>query len=217
MNSIRINFKKGSAVKYISHLDLNRLMIRAFNRAKLPVYYTEGFNPHPYIVFAQPLSVGFTGENELMDIHITEKMDFTTVKDALNRAMPEGIFINDVYFSERLFKNIAFSLYEINAELTNDNNLYERVNDFFSSDNITVIKQSKKSQREVELSEYTKSAQIALNDNILSITVFLPCSGSDNINPSLLIKALKETTGIESTYTLYCRKGFYNTDKKQFI
>ena len=53
--NIRIKFKKTGRLKYISHLDLCRTMQPAMIRAKIPLWYTEGFNPHPKMVFAQPL------------------------------------------------------------------------------------------------------------------------------------------------------------------
>ena len=58
MKSTRIWFHKFGTAKYISHLDLNRCVARAFHKAKLPMWYTEGFNPHAFVTFALPLSLG---------------------------------------------------------------------------------------------------------------------------------------------------------------
>ena len=55
----RIRFTKTGEAKYISHLDLYRFMLRALKRAKLPVWHTEGFNPHVYVTFALPLSLKY--------------------------------------------------------------------------------------------------------------------------------------------------------------
>ena len=60
MQPIRIFFKKEGRAKYISHLDLNRVMQRALRRACIPVWRTRGFNPHPYIAFGLPLSQDLT-------------------------------------------------------------------------------------------------------------------------------------------------------------
>ena len=70
MKEIRIRFKKTGRAKFISHLDLTRTMIRAVRRAGIPVWYTEGFNRHPYVTFAAPLSLGFEGLNECMDTRL---------------------------------------------------------------------------------------------------------------------------------------------------
>lgn len=65
--TIRLVFSKTGRARYMSHLDLNRAMIRALRRAKLPVWYTEGFNRHPYVTFAAPLSLGYEGLHETME------------------------------------------------------------------------------------------------------------------------------------------------------
>jgi len=55
---IRVKFSKTGSLKFISHLDLNRTVKSAFLRSGLPIWYTQGFNPHPKTVFSLPLSVG---------------------------------------------------------------------------------------------------------------------------------------------------------------
>ena len=72
MRCVRIWFAKEGKVKYISHLDVMRCMSRAVRRARLPLWYTEGFNPHPQLVFALPLSVGMASECELLDFKLDE-------------------------------------------------------------------------------------------------------------------------------------------------
>ena len=58
MQEIRLRFSKTDQAKYISHLDTNRVFSRAFARAKIDLWFTEGFNPHPYMSFSLPLSLG---------------------------------------------------------------------------------------------------------------------------------------------------------------
>ena len=72
MKNVRIWFKKDFECRYISHLDLNRCMLRALHKSKIPVWHTEGFNPHPFATFPLPLSLGFRGVNECMDIKLEE-------------------------------------------------------------------------------------------------------------------------------------------------
>ena len=57
MREVRLRFSKTGRLKYISHLDINRAMSRALKRAQIPLWYTEGFNPHPYMSFSLPLSL----------------------------------------------------------------------------------------------------------------------------------------------------------------
>ena len=71
---IRIKFTKTGALQFISHLDLNRTMKTVMIRAKIPIHYSEGFNPHPKMVFALPLSIGAESVCELLDIKIDLEM-----------------------------------------------------------------------------------------------------------------------------------------------
>jgi len=94
-------FRKGEAVKYISHLDLLRAWERILRRARLPLAYTHGFSPHPRITIAMPLAVGCSGENEILDV-LLEREDEDApdlarrVQDALEPAMPPGISVVSV-------------------------------------------------------------------------------------------------------------------------
>ena len=75
----------------MSHLDLNRTMTRALRRAALPVWYTEGFNRHPYITFVAPLSLGYEGLRESMDFRLEEDVPDAELVERLNAVMPEGL------------------------------------------------------------------------------------------------------------------------------
>ena len=87
---IRLVFSKKGLAKYISHLDMQRTMQRTLRRAGIPVWYSEGFNPHPYLCFASPLSVGIEGENEIIDFRLAEEMPFEEMKSRFNQAFPQG-------------------------------------------------------------------------------------------------------------------------------
>ena len=97
MRNVRIWFKKDYECRYISHLDLNRCMLRALNKSKIPVWHTEGFNPHPFATFPLPLSLVFIGVNECMDVKIED--DNYSIKEiipSLNSCLPRGIQVFDV-------------------------------------------------------------------------------------------------------------------------
>jgi len=91
MFRLRVRFYRGEELKFISHLDIIRLWVRALRRARIPLEYTEGFSPHPRISLAVPLSVGVTAENELMDISITKVVSPHWFMDTVNRQLPEGL------------------------------------------------------------------------------------------------------------------------------
>jgi radical SAM-linked protein len=91
MFRLRVRFYRGEELKFISHLDIIRLWVRAMRRANIPLEYTEGFSPHPRISLAAPLSVGVTAENELMDISITKVVSPHWFMDTVNRQLPDGL------------------------------------------------------------------------------------------------------------------------------
>ena len=98
MKKLRARFQKLDRAKYISHLDLYRFMQRTFKRARISVWYTQGFNPHLYIMFPLPLSLGFEGECEIMDFNINDdNLEPETVMEKLNSDLPEGIRITEIY------------------------------------------------------------------------------------------------------------------------
>lgn len=84
-------------MKFISHLDIMRLWVRALRRARVPLAYSEGFSPHPRISLAAPLSVGVTGESEFMDVTVSRPVSPHWFVNAVNRQLPHGIEVLEVY------------------------------------------------------------------------------------------------------------------------
>jgi len=92
-------------------------MLRAVHRAKLPIWYTEGFNRHPFITFALPLSLGYTGMRESMDMRLLEE-DYPSeeIKAAFNRCLPDGIRVVDI--TEPKMKPAAIALADFEIRLS---------------------------------------------------------------------------------------------------
>ena len=88
---LRVTYAKGEALKYISHLDLARTWERAFRRARLPVAYSQGFNPRPRFQMASALPVGVTGRSELLDLWLAEPLLSKEVVARLRPVVPRGL------------------------------------------------------------------------------------------------------------------------------
>jgi len=88
---LRVTYATGESVKYVGHLDFARAWERALRRARLPLAYTQGFNPQPRIQFAAALPVGFTAQAELVDVFLNEEVDPGEFVARLAAAMPAGI------------------------------------------------------------------------------------------------------------------------------
>lgn len=87
------SFYKHDEVRFVSHLDMQRLFQRAFRRAGLPLSYSKGFNPHPLLSFATALSVGYTSECEYFDVFLDEKIDADKFRSRVNAVLPEGVAV----------------------------------------------------------------------------------------------------------------------------
>ncbi len=97
MQRLRIRFRRGEEIKFISHLDIMRLWQRALNRAGISLAYSEGFSPHPRMSLAVPLAVGVTSEVELMDIVLSTWASPHSFTAAVANQLPAGIQILQVY------------------------------------------------------------------------------------------------------------------------
>ena len=91
MIPVRATFEKRRRAKYISHLDLMRCMTRAFKRAAVPIWYTEGFNPHAYLMFPLALSLGCESGCECMDFRIDGDMTPEEAMQRLNAVLPADL------------------------------------------------------------------------------------------------------------------------------
>ncbi len=88
---MRVTFATFDQVKYVGHLDLARAFERAIRRARLPLAYTQGFNPQPRLQFAAALPVGFTSCGEVADVFLNEEMQPAELLERLAAALPPGI------------------------------------------------------------------------------------------------------------------------------
>lgn len=107
----RLLFTKAGRARYISHLDLMRTFQRAFARAKIPIKHTEGFNPHPFVSIALPLSVGFSSQCEILEFSLLDGTGYEQVPDRLTAAMPEGIVVHQCYPAERKLRELRYVNY----------------------------------------------------------------------------------------------------------
>ncbi len=193
MKSVRLWFKKSGLAIYISHLDMNRCMTRAVRRAEIPLWYTEGFNPHPYMTFLMPLPLGQTGEREPLDIRIEEDMPFEEIKSRLNSVMPEGIEIVDVCEPVNKPNEIAAAEYNIEVGFLSDGEA-----EGFAAGAAAVIdggvlnaeKRSKRGIKTVNLCEMVRSFECVSDGTSVKIKTVLAAGNSVNLNAELLMNAL---------------------------
>ncbi len=187
--NIRIRFRKTGSLKYISHLDLCRTMCPAMIRAKIPLWYTEGFNPHPKMVFTQPLPLFVESQCEFLDIKITEEMPTDELCRKLRSAFTEELYVEEVYVPERKFQDIAFAGYVICG-------LPEFSAEELLAGEVKILKRTKTGDKEVDIRPQIKSVERRENGDVYAV---LNASGASYLNPDLLCRAICERFG-ESDY-----------------
>ncbi|KUO51554.1 MAG: hypothetical protein APF76_12925 [Desulfitibacter sp. BRH_c19] len=93
---LRVKYAKMGSSRFLSHLELMKAMERAFRRARIPLAFSEGFNPHPKISYASALSVGIASEGEYLDIELSTEMDIEDFKIEVNKNLINSLEILDV-------------------------------------------------------------------------------------------------------------------------
>ncbi|WP_115028438.1 TIGR03936 family radical SAM-associated protein [Acetobacterium bakii] len=89
MIKMQYQFKRTNELRFLSHLDQQRLFQRAFRRSDMQVDYSLGFNPHPKMAFALAMSVGLTSDCEYGDVMLTEFLKIPRVYNLIfNRLKP---------------------------------------------------------------------------------------------------------------------------------
>lgn len=194
MKSVRIVFSKIGQIKYVSHLDLVRAMTRAVRRANIPLWYTEGFNRHPYLTFAAPLSLGYEGLRETMDIRMADDFPFDELVKRLNTVLPEGLTAISAADAVAKAGDLAAAEYRLTIHLP-----MAVIAEAFSRSELLVEKRSKKkTMKTINIRPYFADALVqSAGESITVVTVTLPSGSNENINPGLLITALKDIVGAD--------------------
>jgi radical SAM-linked protein len=104
MLTVNFSFSKTGAMRYISHLDLMRLFMRALRRADLPLKITQGFNPHPKLSIKRALRLGIESDNEEATVVLKDLVKPEDFRERLQKQLPEGIQIKSVEQNEICLK-----------------------------------------------------------------------------------------------------------------
>ena len=193
MRKIRLFYKKLGRSVYISHLDIMRTFQRSLKRAGVDVKHTEGFNPHPYISIALPLSLGFNGECEFLDMVVLDDMPCEEIVSRLNDALPEGIEAVKAYEGGRPVRDIAYSEYEISLEYDRgvSEDLKKALRELFAREEIVVVKKSKRGELETNIVPMIKKIEVIPSLDKVVIRCIL-AAGNTSLNPEYIVKAIEK-------------------------
>jgi len=188
MNKLRFYFSKEPSIKYVGHLDLIEVFDRTFRRAKMPLVFSEGFNPRPKLSFAHPLAVGISSIGEIGEIELESIIEIADFINRMNDALPAGIRILSAEYvdgSKSLMSLVSSAEYKI--ELEGETLTEQALNVFFEQEEIVIDKKNKKKQ----------IVQVNVKDMILdykidglSIWVKLMAGNEKTLRPDLLVNKI---------------------------
>ncbi len=220
---LRFKFKKIGNLQYISHLDLVRTMHKIIVRAGLPLWYTEGFNPKPKMIFAAPLSIGTESVCEFMDIRLNEYMDPEEAKNRLNANMTDEMQVIEAYYPETKFTDLAWLSYTVTVNTTGASpELAEQCNNALNAGKVEILKKTKSGEAIVDIRPLIRTADAVFTDGNIRISCVLSADPSSFLNPEYIIKALREKCGILSAEDLtsesysIMRERAYSADMSEF-
>ena len=215
-----IEFSKTGTICYTSHLDLMRMFKRAFKRAGIPLAYSQGFNPHPKMGFAQPLSLGYWGMAEYIEFEV-RGADLST-KEIIHRLegiLPEGIRMIRCLCIDGLRKTLAS--HTVAAEYMIEIPLVESAlkchdvegteggtscpsgdrirHTYMDRNEIPAWKRQKKTKelKEIDIKPMIREIEFAVNGDTMYISTTLDSGSNSNLSPELVIASVVECFGLD--------------------
>ena len=215
---IAARFKKGEQVRFVSHLDVQRMFQRSFRRAGMPVAYSQGFNPHPLTSFATALSVGCSSDAEWIDVKLDRDMSLTEFSMKLNSALPNGFFVceaievGDNTPSLSVLMSAAEYRVLVNADTPENAADLKTVLDELICGAITVTKRGKGGEKEVDIApQILKATVLSTCETSCILDVVGMLNASGGLNMELFMKALTDRWPHVKSYAVH-RMNIFSDD-----
>ena len=193
MDKLRLRFKKTGRAVYISHLDLMHTMQRAFSRAGYELKYSEGFNPHPQISIALPLSVGASSLCEIMDFRLKKDEELSQMAARLSAVLPEGIEVIEAYEQTRKVAEIKWleisGIFEYDERDTGE--MKKALDELYSREKIVITKKTKRGMGEMDIKAAIKSIEFEVCSEGVALKAIISAQ-EPTLNPELLAEALRQ-------------------------
>lgn len=206
MNQYVIKFSKQGYICYTSHLDMLRLFKRAFKKAGVKLSYSKGFNPHPKMGFAQPLSLGYSSIAEYLEFETETPYKPEELKALMESQMPEGVCIFQCEETGAQKKSMAARteaaeyILAIPTGSPPEKDANTLCREFLDQKEILVKKKQKKSKayKDVDIRSKIRSLNAVAEGEVLIFTALLDSGSNSNLSPELLITALVRFLGIKT-------------------
>ncbi len=191
---IRVVWQKTGNARYVSHLDTQRTITRALTRSGLPLYYSQGFNPHIKLVFALPISIYQECLYDVFDISLVEDMPMSDVLSALKKAMPECMQVVSVARPLKKLKDLADAEYIIKLDTDMST---EELEAAFAGE-VCVEKKTKKQTSVTNIKPMIKSVKAAVLEDKKVLYAVLSAAPNEYLNPKYLVDFLGERVKSDS-------------------
>lgn len=218
MRTIRVWFTKTGEASYISLLDLQRVMQRALKRSGLPVWYTLGFNPHIYMTFAAPLSLGQESLCETVDFKTEEDgYDWDAAAPVLSACLPKGIDVVRIAPAALDANDIAGAAYAVRYAPRDAAAARAAWEAYNAAPSAEVVKEGKHGKtKTIELKTHLPAARFLAEDGGLTAFLRLPAGNTLNVNPVLVLGWLEEASGLPVTAGRILRTDIYTKTGEKF-
>ncbi len=210
MYKVRLCFSKTGAAAFTSHLDLMKVLQRSFRRAKLPVKYSSGFNPHIVLSILVPLSTGYQSICELCDFELLTQQTHEEIVEKLNDALPVDIRAIHAQTAVRPVAQAQNSRFEITMH--GDAELCQQA----LQNPLVVEKRSKRSSKPVDVRDYIKEIAFEQKGSDLICRCVLS-AGNDPLNPKYITEAFYAANALTSIDAEYMRTAILDEQLKDFF
>ena len=203
----RARVTKDAAVRFVSHLEYADVFVKAFDRAKLPMAYSSGFNPHMKLAFGSALAVGVSSEAEYMDFALKKPLAQPEVFDRLSAQLPPGVRV--LALRPVRGKHVALMAqadaadYRVRVPLLGDPTAAAQAAQralaaFRAAPEVFVTRVTPKKTRRKEIKQYLKGPlTVSLADGVLTLsltTCIFKEAGS--VKPGEILAVLVESFGL---------------------
>jgi radical SAM-linked protein len=213
------NFTKKDRMVYISHLDLQHMLLRVLRMVGLKPSYSHGFHPHAKLSIALPLSLGYSSEDEYFEIEMDGTIaNLTEATTRLDTALPDGIHIISMFAKPDNVKSSLSALatgvtYEIMAMYKppedggalDKDTLRDTTSKWTQADRIEIEKYSKKKQatETVDIKASLRNfAPAQMWGNKVIFELSLSAENGNVQNPVKVFEAFVRHANLESTLTI---------------
>ncbi len=203
----RARVTKDAAVRFVSHLEYADVFVKAFDRAKLPMAYSSGFNPHMKLAFGSALAVGVSSEAEYMDFALKKPLAQPEVFDRLSAQLPPGVRV--LALRPVRGKHVALMAqadaadYRVRVPLLGDPTAAaqaarQALASFRAAPEVFVTRVTPKKTRRKEIKQYLKGPlTVSLADGVLTLSLTTRIfKEAGSVKPGEILAVLVESFGL---------------------